>query len=142
MIVVETHEYYRLEWLDEERTILCVVIEPEWTWAVAEMAIKALDREIASVTHDIYSVYLFQPDAGKLPKFSAPNIRRILGNEMPNERLAILVGADGYITSLLSMLQRVYGYLASNASKVRIVNTLDEALKIIEADKAEAISQG
>lgn len=141
MAVVETHKNYLLEWVDDEKTMLRLIIEPGWTWEIAAIAVASLDREIASVKHGIYSIYQFQPGAGKLPKFSAPNIRRILSNEMPNERLAILIGTDGYMMSVLTLVERVYGYLASNAGKVRVVNDFDEALQLIEADKAASAPQ-
>jgi len=135
MILVEAGDTYRLEWLDEEKTILRMDIQPGSKWDDAYVAIPALDRAIQSVEHDVYSIYQFQPGAGNLPKFSAPNIKKLLGSVVQNEKLIILVGVDVYFNNILNLLQRIYGYLQANASKIHIIHNFDEALELIEADK-------
>lgn len=138
-LTVETARNYKVRWLDDTQTILLLQIESRWTWDDAHVALETLDREIRAVDYDVYTIYHFLPGANKIPSDERiANLKKILSNELANERMIVLVGVESILFTFLSMVTGIYGYLNHNASKIRSVSTLEQAHGLIEtARKSE-----
>jgi hypothetical protein len=137
MTEIASAEVYKLYWFDDARTIIVLEIHPKWTWADAWAATSMIDKALGEVTHDVYTVYHFHEGAIDFPSgLSSINVRKMLEIDVSNEKLIIFVNPS--FQKLQSLLEFIGSMCRATQwkTKFRYIASFDEALKLIEADKA------
>jgi len=125
---------YLCDWLDEQKTILLVKALSEWTWNDAYSALTDHLKQLESVSHDVYSIY----DLSAAPKhpvgLTVPHLKYAMSAQRPNQKLTIFVGLGFELQMLFRVTQQAF-QLGAVYRTYRFANTLDEALRMIEAHK-------
>lgn len=119
----------RSRWLDAEKTLLLADVVGPWTWEQAFAITAEHNAVIRTLTHDVYIIILFHPGARMIPQgMELANLRDLLRQDHPNERLVVIAGGHTSLKKLMDMVSRIYR-LANVFMKYRFVYTLDEALE-------------
>ena len=124
---------YRVFWVDEAKTILCLELRARWNWNEMTAAISAMNTVLGERTAvKTYSVAHFLPGVNVLP--SGPAISKLgqfIRNDPQYEELAIFVRSYGVLYDFLLIASRMYG-LQRIFARYRFVRTFEEALALIE----------
>lgn len=137
------HEFLTLSvlragWLDADQTISLIHVYGRWTWLEAHQCLRTHTDEQLLINHPIYSIFLFEKGAAMIP--AGPNALRqlqaLMAYDVPQERLVCIVGQSGIFARFMTTAGHIYG-LQQIIGKYRFLNTLLEALALIEQDKAE-----
>lgn len=125
---------YVCDWLDKQKTILLVKVLSEWTWDDAYSALTDHLNLLESVTHDVYSIY----DMSAAPKhptgLTIPHLKYAMSTQRPNQKLTFFVGLSFELQMLFRVTQQAF-QLGAIFRTYRFANTLDEALRMIDAHK-------
>lgn len=134
--VVAHAPYYRTGWYDSEKTILVMDVVGRWTWLQGLEAVRQFNQIIETVPHSVYSVFHFNSTETIMPQGTnaLQAIRQILAMNPPNEKLTILA-RQGYTLSLFIEIGLKATKLITLPSKIRFVDSFDQALKLIEREK-------
>lgn len=128
---------YRLFWVDNAKTILCLELRARWSWDEMTAAIGAVNGTLAQRTGiSTYSIAHFLPGVNVLPSGPAiSKIGQLVRNDPLHEELAIFVRSQGLLYDFITLASRMYG-LQRIFARYRFVNTMDEALALIAEHRA------
>lgn len=122
----------KVSWYDEERTIILQEFPMTWTW---EDFFDAVERTVElenTVTHPIY-VLGTNPQNGQMPKGnSLAQFNAALKMHPPHLRFYIMATNNTFA----ALMGRVLLQTSNLREKTRLVNTLDDGLRLIAEDKA------
>lgn len=118
-------------WDDAARTIIRWDFDPEWTWDDFHAAFQREAELSASVGYRVDVI----PDTtrsnianmGMLTEF-----RRIASKSPPNTGLIVITGGNRFANTIIQTFKRVY-----RIAHWKTAATLDEARRIIQADRAK-----
>ena len=121
----------KISWYDEEKTIILQEFPVEWTWdEFYEIVRQSVEME-KSVPHTVYSIGTNPPNAKTPPGNALNNFRSALLMHPPNMRW--------YIIATGNLLTRILGLTILRAGifgeKLRVVGSLEDALRIVAQDK-------
>ena len=124
---------FAIKWHDESQTVVVCEIYSLWTWDDAYHMARAMRDLCQSATHDVSVIIYFHSAASVLPIGSLrTHLRNVVTGELPNVKLAILVGAQVYLSTLTFLATKICR--ASNLlERVRFVNTLEAAFAQIQS---------
>jgi len=128
----------QLQWFDAQQTILYYTFETPWTWA--EFAkIDAPTWEFIARSDDRIDMIIDYSNVERFP-IGIKDIMNIAGENTTTDRegLVISVGGPVYIKILFTVFKRVY---PQSVKPYRQVNTLDEAVALIEAERGDPITR-
>jgi hypothetical protein len=126
------------EWLDESKTILLITALPNGSWEAAYQAVEDQMKHIASVKHNVYTIYDLT-HASKLPQGVAlPNLQRLMTKRQPNQALTIYVGVGYLVQKFMEMARSMFG-LNSIFNSYRFVSSVDEALQVVNEHQHERL---
>ena len=138
MKLIKEDSYYKIYWYDTEQTIIVGEVHVGWTWSTAYDGLKILNETIRQRSNevDVYSIIHFQSGAQLLPKSGSilTNLRNLLNDDPQYEKMTFYVIQTGFLHSMMQIVSRLYG-IRHWVERHRFVNTLDEALVLIENDK-------
>jgi hypothetical protein len=124
---------YRVQWYDENRTIILCEITDLWSWNGLHTLALTANKLIATVSHDIYTIVNFTSRYCDIPRgVATSNLIRLMQTVMPNEKLVIVIGLNPLISNLTEVARRI----ADDAEiwdRYRAANSLEDALAQIEA---------
>lgn len=122
-----------VKWYDNEKTIIIQKFPETWTWEDFYEAVQETVEMEKTVSHPVYIVGT-QPPKGQTPK----------GNVLANYNTAIkmhpdhmrfyILATDNYFTSVFG---NIFLKTTPLRTKVRMVNTFEDALEFIAKDKAQ-----
>jgi len=138
--VLKASDNLRLSWFDPHKSIIVVEIFGPWTWENAFEFVPLMNHIVERQPNNVYTVYYYQTRSTTLlPKGSGlTNLHRLVEINPPNEKLVFFVRQDSLTRQFMSMVGKVYG-MADMLRKYRFVATWQEAMQIIEMDKAQAL---
>lgn len=128
---------YQLGWYDAQQTIFYLDVFAPWTWDDVYVLVGDMLGVLETTTHDFYSVQWFHDGGERLPHgITLPHIKRILGANYPHEQLLILAGVPRWrpVVTIASQATRIIGM--QDLNKFRFVDTVEEALAMIEEHKS------
>jgi hypothetical protein len=124
---------FAIKWHDESQNVIFCEIYSLWTWDDAYHMARAIRTLCQSVTHEVAVIVYFHPAASVLPIGSLrTHLRNVVTGELPNVQLAILVGAQVYLSTLTFLAEKVCR-ASELLARVRFVNTLDAAFAQIQS---------
>ncbi len=138
ILIVDT-PVYRISWLDgDAKTIIVTELLAPWAWDDVHMVTEITTPAMLSVSHPVYEVVHVYEAASKVPRGNGfPTIMRAINNDVPSQRMVVAVMPKSMLLrSLVNTATRVAKRIEPNTLLVHWVKTLDEALTLIEADKA------
>ncbi len=122
-----------VKWYDSEKTIIVQAFAESWTWEEFYEAVQETVEMEKTVSHPVYVVGT-QPPKGQTPKGNVlANYNTAIKMHPDNMRFYILA-TDNYFTSVFG---NIFLKTTSLRTKVRMVNTFDDALKFIVKDKEQ-----
>jgi hypothetical protein len=125
------------DWADESQTIFLVTFQPGWTIDEFEWALQRGRDLSKDLDHPFYGIADMRASP-KLPSGHAINqLRAVAQKSPPKIRCVYIVGSDMFITSLLSVMQKI---IPATARMWRIVPTMAAAYALIEADKRSRLA--
>jgi hypothetical protein len=118
----------RVEWSDTSHTILHYHLPQEWTWDQFHEATQTGQTVMGSVEHPVDMV--FELDAGMIiPPRVLHNMARIMRQPSPpNVNRVVLVGGNGLVRNLASVLRTLYPV---QMSRVMEAQTLEHGLRLL-----------
>ncbi len=134
--LLETDNFL-IYWHDAGRTILVLEVLGGWDWTQAFAALTHFNQTLYDTPYPTYSLLLFRSGTSAVPTgLTLPNVRDLMAMNPPLEQLVLLVGAGGFIQSMAQTVSRMYG-LRAIFGRYRFVETIEEALKVVQAHKAQ-----
>jgi len=134
--LLETKNYL-IHWQDTEHTILVLDVRGEWDWEQAFAALAHFNQTLYDTPYPTYSLLKFREGTNIVPSgLTLPNVRDLMAMHPPLEQLVILVNAGTFIQSMIQTASRTYG-LRAIFGRYRFVNTLDEALQLIQSHRQQ-----
>jgi hypothetical protein len=122
-------------WHDDEKTIILITLPEEWTWTAFNEMGDAVQAMIATVDHDVYQIFDLRASE-KLPANPLQYSRRAFTRNIEgNTRMTIGIGLSPYVKSILDALRRIMPAAVITRWNLHLVNTFEEAEKLIEQDK-------
>ncbi len=134
--MIADNDVFTIRWQDDAHTVLLCEIKKRWSWESAHDAVKLMNDECGTVPHGVYTVYHYLDNIPLLPKGGSAiaNIRQLMAVESPNDELYLFVGRNLFLSQLINIASKTYG-LREVVARFRFVNTLEEALTIIDEHK-------
>jgi hypothetical protein len=121
----------RVSWYDDAKTIIRHDFPVEWTWDNFYEAIRQSVEMEKSVRHNLYVLTVNPPNV-KIPDGNAiQNFQKSFAMHLPHVRFVIVPTNN----SLLALFGRSLIRLGFLSKKIRMVQSLEEALRLIDADK-------
>jgi len=119
-------------WDNNEKTILLVVFEPEWTWQEYSDGLDET-REIVKDIEHTYHEIIDMRQTGKVPQ-SSPIQHMMKGRQQGSRYLGIvvLVGAPKMMEIFVNVFKKAYG---TRFPERLIVETIEDAYTLIAAYK-------
>lgn len=124
-------------WHDPERTIMIYEFGEEWHWDEFYAAVEEEEKLLDEVDHSASVIFYSENSLVKIPDNALNHLRRLVSMSNPKEDMLIVVSGPPLLRALLDTLGRVYRLNKILANYV-YTETLDEALAVIEARRAEA----
>lgn len=136
--MIADNDVFTIRWQDDEHTVLLCEIKKRWSWESAHDSVTLMNDECGKVTHGVYTVYHYLDNIPLLPKGGSAiaNIRQLMAVESPNDELYLFVGRNLFLSQLINIASKTYG-LRDVVARFRFVNTIEEALTLIEQHKQE-----
>jgi hypothetical protein len=143
--LLEGHNF-RISWYDDAQTILYFEVLGAWTWDEVSTPFNYINQDVlAKRSTPTYVITHFAPKTNVLPYghgSSALNtLRNLVSQNYDSEQLNISVAAGAFVETLVQLVRRMNIPLQAVMGKYRFVATLDEALQIIAAHKAQTAAQ-
>lgn len=129
---------HKISWFDEEETILLVLTEGKSTW---EQYHAKYDDALQIVKSVDYRVDVIMDSRGGLPPGNPiQHLRSIIAEWDTAENLGVVVvlgryRMHGFVQTAANVAGRLVGVVTPG--QLIFVNTLDDALPVIEADRKE-----
>ena len=126
-----------VSWYDEEQTIILQEFPMNWTW---EDFFEAVGRTVElekTVSHPVY-ILGTNPKNGQMPKGnSLAQFNAALKMHPPHMRYYILATNNTFV----ALMGRVLLQTSGLREKTRLVNTVDDGLRLIADDKVKSGQQ-
>ncbi|MBC7810749.1 MAG: hypothetical protein H7175_06370 [Burkholderiales bacterium] len=116
---------YKLEWLDNDQTVLHLVMEGEMTWEEFYEAMRELKNWVTSVDHPVSTI----TDVGNAKPMSLSNVLKLkpaFADKAENTRLSVVVGLPAFQQTMVNLFTNLYKQLAGEVPIV-FVKTMEEA---------------
>ena len=124
---------FKTGWINAEETILHVTLPKQFTWEDQHQAVREVSAEIARVPHMVHLI--ISTDGARIPRGNPfPHFRFLIHSLPDNTGAVIVVGAGQYERTILYAFLQVTRSLGG--TKSYIVDTMDEALVLLQADDA------
>lgn len=121
----------QVTWYDDAKTIIRHDFPVEWTWDEFYEAIRQSVEMEKSVRHNVYVVSVNPPNV-KIPAGNAlQHFQKGFAMHLPHVRFVAVLSNN----MLVVLFGRTLIRLGVVTNKVRMVQTVEEALGLIEADK-------
>ena len=123
----------KISWYDDEHTIILQEFPAIWTWDDFFAAVEATVVMEKTVSHPVY-VMGTNPRNGKMPPGSAlVQFNAALKMHPPHLRFYIMATNN----SFTALMGRVWLQTSPLREKTRLVNTVDDGLRLIADDKVK-----
>lgn len=124
---------FEMDWINAEKTILHVTLPKQFTWDEQHQAVREVSAEIASVPQMVHLIV--STDGSRMPRGNPfPHFRFLVRSLPQNTGAVIIVGAGQYERTILYAFLKVTQTFGGTKSYV--VDTMDEALALLQADDA------
>jgi hypothetical protein len=129
---------YDFNWQDEDKTIIRFDIHGEVTWPLWYAAVDKAVEELGKTSHRVDLIFndsVGMPKGNALPHLKATTAKL---TSHPNMGLVVSVSTQkigAFTKMMINVLNRVYGVDMSHNGG--FVNSMDQALAIIAADRAK-----
>ena len=125
-----------LNWFDEKNTVLLYTFEGSWTWEEFHELDDPVWELVATVGYRIDLIIDWTRSAG-FPLGIMSSMHRAGENVIPQtDGLTISIGGPYLIKIMLGIFRRTY---PKAAGAYRLVDSLDEAITLLEQERGEAI---
>ncbi len=126
----------QVEWCDEAKTEIRLILRDGWTWADFYIAQRDADALIETVPGIVDGLFL--PENSKhLPPNALSNLRSIVTRRHPRYGYTFVIGVHSYIATMLNAVAQ----LLPHYNSVRFVDTEEEALVLLREVQAKRTSQ-
>ncbi len=129
-------------WDDERKWAVRYVFAPKWSWDDLKNAFGEAYALMDTVEYPVHSI-LDLTQTHTLPEHAITQIGKFGLSDMAHKnqsRLIVLVGINAFVRALISAAGKIFKPLNEH-NDLRFVNTLGEAQKIVESQKAEETSK-
>lgn len=120
-----------VSWGDDTKRYILVVYEGEWTWDDYKNSYLTRYEMIRSVDHRVDVVIDVRKHPAPPDPFAAQYIKWAWDTRPPNLGRMIHIGANA--NTFMSNLIRIFGNQVDGTSSLMFVDTLEEALEVINA---------
>ena len=124
----------RIEWGNEDRTILYYRFDPRWTWDDFFTAKRDAYDRIEAAGHRVGVIMDSPPDV-QLPPNLLTNMRSALHNKHENTEIVVVVIRQQFLRSMINVLLRI-SIVATRT--MQMAANGDEALEIVARRLAES----
>jgi hypothetical protein len=126
----------RLAWINPEHSIALFEVWGPWSWDDAFAAVYALNAAQQVGAGPYFTIMHYMNNSAVLPsgRNVIQNLRELMLQDVPQDRLVIFVSQSALLTKFLSVVTQIYG-LGHIFRKYRFVPTLDEAFALIRHDQ-------
>ncbi|MCA9914427.1 MAG: hypothetical protein KC496_13825 [Anaerolineae bacterium] len=131
---------YQMGWYDEQQTILYLDVFAPWTWNEMYLLVGDMLGILGNTHYDFYTVQWFHDGGERLPNgITLPHVKRIMTINYPHEQLLIMAGVPRWkpYMEIASRAMRIAGM--QDADKFRFVDTVQEALALVEEHKSNCM---
>ncbi len=123
----------QMRWDNEEKTILVAAYVGSWTWEEFFAARDQANRQLDEVDHQVDIIHDWSQSGG-FPHNIFANAKSLIPKMHPRTARNVHVGVSPYFMTMWQLFSRLYAAVAGE-KKFVFVNTLDEARKILTAEK-------
>lgn len=122
-----------VSWYDGEKTIIQHEFAVEWTWDEFYEAIRQSIEMEKATENNVYVISVNPPNVKIHPGNAFQHFQKGFAMHLPNMRFVAVMSNNLMVVLFGRTLLR----LGVVTSKTRMVQTVDEALSLIQADKAK-----
>ena len=113
------------QWEDDEKTIIHLRFEGQWTWDEFHAAFAVYIKWLDESTHIVDFIVDMLQSSG-LPSGALQQVKRLADMNHPNSGLSIYVGMRGFLQALGQAFIRIYPRSAEKY-KFEFASTIEEA---------------
>ena len=128
----------RIEWLDNEQTIICCTGEGIWTWDDYHKALDEIVVHFKTVQHRVDLVIDRAPGSSMPKGSSMPHFQRAMRIMPPNVGLLVMVTSNAFARTIVSIFTKVYPN--KDNAKLLMVGSLMEARTRIARDRQKQVA--
>jgi hypothetical protein len=125
-------------WDDAAKTIIRSESEGQWTWEEYHESLARIVEMVRSVDHRVDLIQLRRPGSTPPSSSGMPHYQRAMRILPENTGLNVIINTNTIARSVANIFTRLYGRRTRGA--IVLVGSLDEAHKVITADRAKAAS--
>lgn len=119
----------QIYWVDHAQTILYMVIDGHWAWDEFHAMRTLANAMIAAQPYTIHIVVDLNNNQ-TMPRDLARQVRPTIGEMPDNVGLIVVIGAGILTQTLYTLVKRVF-FSTQLAGRLRLVRTLEDALRLI-----------
>jgi hypothetical protein len=126
---------YRIYWVNEQQTILCLEARNPWSWQDALDALNISNDILQEIPPEVdtFTIIHFLQGVSFIPDGrAATRLHELLLADTEFEKLVIFVGSEGLLFDMLKIVSRVYG-LQRLFTRFRFVRSFTDALSLIDS---------
>jgi hypothetical protein len=129
-----------VEWLDEDKTIVCMHMIGHWTWGEVHEKQAEANLILDTLDHDVGAIIDFTESAG-IPLAAMSNARSTSQKQHPRVSMTVFVGVNSLFMALWSAFSKVYSVVLRQ-HQFQFAKDMDEAKKMLSylaLDKTEIL---
>jgi hypothetical protein len=97
----------RVDWDDENHTILHYKMEGRWRWNELYTAVKEGHFLNSDTSHDVYAIVNLESSLG-VPPSAMAQFGTLATLTRPNTKVVVFVAGGGFVSALIKTFNRVY----------------------------------
>ncbi len=128
----------KIEWLDNEQTIICCTGEGTWTWDDYHQALDEIVNMFKTVQHRVDLVIDRAPGSAMPKGSSMPHFQRAMRIMPHNVGLLVMVTSNAFARTIVAIFTKVYPN--KDNAKLLMVGSLIEARARIARDRLKQVA--
>ncbi|MCU0497321.1 MAG: hypothetical protein MUF87_08225 [Anaerolineae bacterium] len=123
-----------IEWIDEQRLILCHRYSDPWTWEEHSLGVQTgIQRLLQRVPQRADVIFDFSRSKNIPRPDMMPFLRSGANNMTPNLGLLVICGGSRFLNTMIHTFKRLN---PTRTERWQLIATFEEALALIEHDRA------
>lgn len=117
-------------WYNDEKTVILIKFDPEWSWSDLEVMDREGDAMIESVPHPKVCYLIDASETNVVPHNLSPRrVKEVLDMGHPKSDLAVVVGMQTFVRLMLNIWLK---FVPEAAERFVLVGSLEEAEAVLQ----------